>query len=88
MVNDVVYRKDVLDIVKLGKTVTQLERDVMVLPAVAVCHIAELIDAQRRIKELEEEVEELFQENMAHIELWGKALAERDMWRAKVQGDR
>lgn len=54
MVKDVVYRKDVLGLVMLGKTVTQLEREIMALPAAAVCDIADLLDAQKRIRELEE----------------------------------
>ena len=51
---DLIDRAAVLKAISLGKTVTQLERDIMAIPGVAVVPFADLLEAQIRIRQLEE----------------------------------
>ena len=51
---DLIDRKAVLEVIRLGKTVTQLEREVMAIPKVAVVPLADLLEAKVRIRQLEE----------------------------------
>jgi len=52
---DLVDRKAVLEAIRLGMTVTQLEREVMAIPGVAVVPLFDLMKAETRIRQLEEE---------------------------------
>jgi hypothetical protein len=52
---DLIDRKVVLEAISLGMTVTQLERAIMAIPGVAVVPLADLLEAQARIRQLEEE---------------------------------
>jgi len=52
---DLIDRKAVLEAISLDMTVTQLEREVMAIPGVAAVPLMDLILAQARIRELEEE---------------------------------
>jgi hypothetical protein len=52
---DLVDRKAVLEAIRLGMTVTQLEREVMAIPGVAVVPLFDLLKAETRIRQLEEE---------------------------------
>ena len=52
---ELVDRKAVLNSIRLGMTVTQIERDIMAIPEVAAAPLIELILAKARIQELEEE---------------------------------
>jgi hypothetical protein len=52
---DLVDRKAVLEAIRPGMTVTQLEREVMAIPGVAVVPLMDLILAEARIRQLEEE---------------------------------
>lgn len=54
---DVVYREDILKALKLGMTVTQLEREIMVIPAVAVVDITEVLDLQKQIYVLQDKLD-------------------------------
>lgn len=54
---DVVYREDILKALKLGMTVTQLEREIMVIPAVAVVDITEVLDLQKQIYVLRDKLD-------------------------------
>ena len=54
---DVVYREDILMALKLGMTVTQLEREIMVIPAVAVVDITEVLDLQKQIYVLQDKLD-------------------------------
>lgn len=51
---DLVDRKAVLGAIRLGMTVTQLEREIMAIPGVAVVPLADLFKAESRIRQLEE----------------------------------
>jgi hypothetical protein len=53
-VMDLVDRKAVLGAIRLGMTVTQLEREIMAIPGVAVVPLADLFKAESRIRQLEE----------------------------------
>jgi hypothetical protein len=52
---DLVDRKAVLEAIRLGMTVTQIEREIMAIPGVAVVPLFDLLKAEARIRQLEEE---------------------------------
>jgi len=52
---DLVDRKAVLEAIRLGMTVTQLERAIMAIPGVAVVPLFDLLKAETRIRQLEQE---------------------------------
>jgi hypothetical protein len=52
---DLIDRKAVLEAIHIGKSVIQLEREVMAIPGVAVVPLFELLKAETRIRQLEDE---------------------------------
>jgi hypothetical protein len=70
---DLIDRAAVLEAISLGKTVTQLERDIMAIPGVAVVPFADLLEAEIRIRQLEEAA---YQEDRSAIQGINPGLAE------------
>ena len=52
---DLIDRKAVLEAISLSMTVTQIERAIMAIPGVAVVPLFDLLKAETRIRQLEEE---------------------------------
>jgi hypothetical protein len=52
---DLVDRKAILEAIRPGMTVTQLEREINAIPGVAVVPLAEMMKAEARIRQLEQE---------------------------------
>ena len=73
---DLVDRKAVLEAIRLGMTatqMTQLEREVMAIPGVAVVPLHDLLKAETRIRQLEQEA---WQEDRSAIQGTNPGLAE------------
>ena len=70
---DLIDRAAVLKAISLGKTVTQLEREIMAIPGVAVVPFADLLEAEIRIRQLEEAA---YQEDRSAIQGINPGLAE------------
>ena len=70
---DLVDRKAVLHAIRLGMTVTQIEREINAIPGVAVVPLAEMMKAETRIRQLEQEA---WQEDRSAIQGTNPRLAE------------
>ena len=70
---DLVDRKAVLEAIRLGMTVTQIEREINAIPGVAVVPLAEMMKAETRIRQLEQEA---WQEDRSAIQGTNPGLAE------------
>ena len=70
---DLVDRKAVLEVIRLGMTVTQLEREINAIPGVAVVPLHDLLKAETRIRQLEQEA---WQEDRSAIQGTNPGLAE------------
>jgi hypothetical protein len=70
---DLVDRKAILEAIRPGMTVTQLEREINAIPGVAVVPLAEMMKAEARIRQLEQEA---WQEDRSAIQGTNPRLAE------------
>lgn len=70
---DLIDRAAVLKAIRLGMTVTQIEREINAIPGVAVVPLADLMKAETRIRQLEQEA---WQEDRSAIQGINPRLAE------------